>query len=48
MLFEGEAGSGWLDTADVGRVKTQDERKVDRSIYAIRQNLSTFNKSIEK
>jgi putative spermidine/putrescine transport system ATP-binding protein len=36
LFLEGVAGNGWLEAADVGRVKIQDESKVGRSMYAIR------------
>jgi ABC-type Fe3+/spermidine/putrescine transport system ATPase subunit len=36
LFLEGEAGNGWLDAADVGRVKLKDESKVGRSVFAIR------------
>ncbi len=35
MFLEGEADRGWLDAA-VGRVRINDEKRVGRSIYAIR------------
>lgn len=36
LFLEGETGNGWLETADVGRVRIKDETKADRSVYAIR------------
>ncbi|NJN79549.1 MAG: ABC transporter ATP-binding protein [Anaerolineales bacterium] len=35
LFLEGEASGGWLDAA-IGRVKIEDEKKVGRSVYAIR------------
>ncbi len=36
LFLEGESGGGWLETADVGRVRLNDESKVGRSVFAIR------------
>jgi ABC-type Fe3+/spermidine/putrescine transport system ATPase subunit len=36
LFLEGESSNGWLEAADVGRVRIKDESKVGRSVYAIR------------
>ena len=36
LFLEGESSHGWLEAADVGRVKLKDESKVGRSVFAIR------------
>jgi len=36
LFIEGEAKFGWLDAAELGKVKIQDEKKAGRSVYAIR------------
>lgn len=36
LFLEGESGDGWLEAAEVGRVKLKDESKVGRSVFAIR------------
>jgi ABC-type Fe3+/spermidine/putrescine transport system ATPase subunit len=36
LFLEGESSNGWLEAADVGRVKLKDESKVGRSVFAIR------------
>jgi ABC-type Fe3+/spermidine/putrescine transport system ATPase subunit len=36
LFLEGESSHGWLEAADVGRVKLKDATKVGRSVFAIR------------
>jgi ABC-type Fe3+/spermidine/putrescine transport system ATPase subunit len=36
LFLEGESSGGWLEAADVGRVRLKDESKVGRSVFAIR------------
>ncbi len=48
LFLEGESSGGWLEAADVGRVRLKDESKVGRSVFAIRPEHIRIQKEATK